>query len=179
MQVIFDLAYLNAACNLSLNTTDIKYNMFVKRAQLQLKEILGHEFYEEIESQYPTFVADADNATLYTSYIRDYLAWQTYFYYLKMSDAEATPTGIREFNDENSSVLSDVKKYSFEKNILDFCTTYKNELINYLKLSQARDTTKFPLWEQPCSDSFSFAISAIDKRSDSLVKVNKSIITNE
>ena len=178
MQVIFDLAYLNTACNLSLNVTDIKYNMFVKRAQLQLKEILGPEFYEEIEGQYPSSFT-ADNTTLYNSYIKDYLAWQTYFYYLKMSDAEATPTGVREFNDENSSVLSDVKKYSFEKNILDFVTVYKNQLINFLKLAQSKDSTKYPMWEDSCKEQFSFAISAIDKSSDSLIKVNKSIITNE
>jgi len=178
MTVIFDLEYLNTACNLSLNTSDIKYNMVVKMAQQELEQILGREFYEEIETQYPSSFTAA-NTTLYNNYIKDYLAWQTYFYYLKFANAEATPTGVREFNDENSSVLSDVKLYSFEKNVLETSVRYKNRMVNYLKEQQIRDTTAFPLWEHSCKDSFSFAISAIDKRSDSLVKVNKSIITNE
>ena len=176
---ILDLEYLNEACFLSLNTDDKKYNMVLKMAQHELQEIIGHEFYDQISTQYPNFTTDSDNHELYDNYIKDYLAWQTYFYYLKFANAEATPTGIREFNDENSSVLSDVKMYSFEKNILDASVRYKNRMINYLKEQQIRDATAFPLYKDSCKESFSFAISAIDKRSDSLVKVNKSIITNE
>ena len=177
MTAILDLDYLNTACFLSLNTDDKKYNMVLYMAQQELEQILGREFYEEIETDYPNYTGD--NATLYTNYIKDYLAWQTYYYYLKFANAEATPTGIREFNDENSSVLSDVKLYSFEKNVLEAAVRYKNRMINYIKEQQIRDSTKFPLYESKCQDGFSFAISAIDKRSDSLVKVNKSIITNE
>jgi hypothetical protein len=177
MTALLDLDYLNTACFLSLNTDDKKYNMVLIMAQQELEQILGREFYEQIESQYPSYTGD--NSTLYTNYIKDYLAWQTYFYYLKFANAEATPTGIREFNDENSSVLSDVKMYSFEKNVYEASVRYKNRMINYIKEQQIRDSTKFPLYESKCQDQFSFAISAIDKRSDSLVKVNKSIITNE
>jgi len=177
MTAIFDLAYLNTACFLSLNTDDKKYNMVLYMAQQELEQILGREFYEEIETQYPTY--SGDNLTLYNNYIKDYLAWQTYFYYLKFANAEATPTGVREFNDENSSVLSDVKLYAFEKNVLEAATRYKNRMINYLKEQKIRDSSKFPLYKDSCKESFSFAISAIDKSSDSLIKVNKSIITNE
>jgi len=177
MTAILDLTYLNTACFLSLNTDDKKYNMVLFMAQQELEQILGREFYEEIESAYPTF--SGDNSTLYDNYIKDYLAWQTYFYYLKFANSDATPTGIREFNDENSSVLSDVKLYSLEKNVYEASVRYKNRMINYLKEQQIRDSNKFPLYESKCNNGFSFAISAIDKRSDSLVKVNKSIITNE
>jgi len=178
MTAILNLDYLNTACFLSLNTDDKKYNMVLYLAQQELEQILGREFYEEIETQYPSSFS-ADNTTLYDNYIKDYLAWQTYFYYLKFANSEATPTGIREFNDENSSVLSDVKLYSLEKNVRETATRYKNRMVNYLKEQQIRDSTKFSLFEDPCTESFSFAISAIDKRSDSLVKVNKAIITNE
>ena len=177
MTLILDLTYLNTACNLSLNTSDIKYNMFLKRAQLDLREILGAEFYEKIESQYPSYTGD--NSTLYSDYIKDYLAWTTYGYYIKMSDFEATPTGIREFNDDNSSVLSDVKKYAHEKNVLEFANFYKNRMINYLKETQANDSTKFSLWKECQKTVYSFGITSVDKKSDSLIMVNKAIITNE
>jgi len=178
MTLILDLDYLNTECFLSLNTDDKKYNQVLKMAQQELEQVLGPEFYEEIVSQYPSSFT-ADNTTLYNDYIRDFLAWQTYLYYLKFAGAEATPTGIREFNDENSSVLSVVKLYSFEKNVKETAERYKNRMINYLNLAQDKDSTKFPLWEQSCKETFGFAISAIDKKSDSLIKVNKSIITNE
>jgi hypothetical protein len=72
-----------------------------------------------------------------------------------------------------------VKLWSFEKNVLGVATKYKDAMINYMKLEQAKDTTKFPLWENSCKTVYSFAISAVDKSSDSVLKVNKAIITNE
>jgi hypothetical protein len=175
---LLELSYLNEVCFLSLNTDDKKYNIGLKLAQMDLRDLLGGEFYEEIERQ-DSEGFTSDNDTLYTLYIKDYLAWQTYFHYLKFSQADSTPTGIRQFNDENSSVLDDVKLWSFEKNVLGVATKYKDAMINYMKLEQAKDTTKFPLWENSCKTVYSFAISAVDKSSDSVLKVNKAIITNE
>lgn len=177
MTIIFDIGYLNEACNLSLNTSDIKYNMFIKRAQLELKELLGAEFYNQIVTEYPTYTGD--NETLYEDYIKDFLAWTTYGYYWGMADFEATPTGIREFNDDNSSILSDVKKFAGEKKILEYANFYKNQLINFIKESKANDNTKFPLWEQCEKSTYTFGITAVDKTSDILLTVNKAIITNE
>jgi len=176
--MLLELSYLNEVCFLSLNTDDKKYNIGLKLAQMDLRDLLGGEFYEEIERQ-DSEGFTSDNDTLYTLYIKDYLAWQTYFHYLKFSQADSTPTGIRQFNDENSSVLDDVKLWSFEKNVLGVATKYKDAMINYMKLEQAKDTTKFPLWENSCKTVYSFAISAVDKSSDSVLKVNKAIITNE
>jgi hypothetical protein len=51
--------------------------------------------------------------------------------------------------------------------------------VNFLKESQANDSTKYPLWEDECQEFLSFAITAVDKRSDALIMVNKSITTNE
>jgi len=176
--MLLELSYLNEVCFLSLNTDDKKYNIGLKLAQMDLRDLLGGEFYDEIVTQEEEGFS-TDNDTLYTLYIKDYLAWQTYFHYLKFSQADATPTGIRQFNDENSSVLDDVKLWSFEKNVLNVATKYKDAMINYLKLEQAKDTTKFPKWENSCKTVYSFAISAVDKSSDSVLKVNKAIITNE
>ncbi len=177
MTLILDLTYLNEACFLSLNTDDKKYNMCLKMAQKDLKSVLGAEFYEQIETQYPNYTGD--NLSLYDDYIKDYLAWTTYVYYIGFSQAEATPTGIRSFNDDNSTILEDVKLYSFEKNVKNMAKRYKDDLINYLKETQANDSTKFPLWEDSCKTEYSFGITAIDKTSDALLNVNKAIITNE
>jgi hypothetical protein len=177
MKNLIPLAYLNEACFLSLNVDDKKYQMVLKLSQDQLKDDLGKSFYDEIENQYPSL--SIDNENLYEGYLKDYLSWQTYFNYLKFSQADSTPTGVRQFNDDNSSIVEDVKLYSLEKNVKRMADKYKYDMINYIKLEKEKDSTKFPLWNDCEKDYMSFAITSIDKKSDTMIKVNKSIATNE
>jgi len=176
---LLTLSYLNTACFLSLNEDDKKYNMCLEDAEEDLKDILGVEFYDQIITQYPGFSGASDNAALYDPYIKKFLAWQTYYHYLKFANVNATPTGIRTFDDENSSIATDIQMYSLEKNVKAKADRFKFRLINYLKEQQANDSTKFPLWEDECKEQMSFAITSIDKTSDALIRVNKTIITNE
>lgn len=176
---LIPLSYLNEACFLSLNEDDKKYQMVLKISQDTLKQVLGAEFYSEIETGYNADTLSSDNDALYDPYIKDYLAWQTYMNYVGFANLNSTPTGIREFNDENSSIATDVKMYAFEKKILEKVNFYRGEMINFIKAAQANDSTKYPLWEELCREEFSFGITAADKKSDALFKVNKTIINNE
>lgn len=176
---LIPIAYLNEACFLSLNTDDKKYQMCLKISQDELKEIIGGEFYDEIETEYNDETLTSDNEAFYDPYIKDYLAWQTYFNYLKFANSDNTPTGVREFNDDNSSIVNDVKMYGIEKNVRGMVDFYKGKMITFLKLEQSKDSSKYPLYKEKCSNDFGFAITSIDKRSDVLIKVNKAIITNE
>lgn len=179
MTYILDLTYLNEACFLSLNTNDKKYQMCLKMSQDDLKDIIGEEFYTEIESQYPAFTGQPDNYTLYTNYLKDYLAWQTYFNYLKFANVDATPSGIRTFSDENSELADDIKMYSLEKNVREQAVRYRQKLINFLNISQVNDSTKYPLWTNKCREEFSFAITSIDKSNDTVVKISRAVNNNE
>jgi len=178
MTAILPLSYLNEACFLSLNVDDKKYNMVLKLSQQDLKDILGPDFYNEIELQYPSSFT-SDNSTLYDDYIKDYLAWTTYFKYLKFANVDATPTGIRVFSDDNSTIATDVQMYSLEKNVLETANNYKYRMINFLKESQLNDSTKYPLWEDDCKDYMSFSISSVSKTKDSTIRVTKTLQTNE
>jgi hypothetical protein len=148
-------------------------------SQEDLKDELQTEFYNEIETQYDDENLSTDNDNLYENYIKKFLAWQTYFYYLKFANTNATPTGIREFNDENSTIASDVKMYSLEKNVKERARKYMYSMINYMNESKNIDSTKFPLWNCTNKEYMSFSITAVGKSSDALIKVNKTIITNE
>lgn len=176
---LIPIGYLNEACFLSLNTDDKKYQMCLKIAQDTLKEVIGGEFYEEIENEYDTETLTADNDALYDPYIKDYLSWLTYFEYLKFSNADATPTGIRQFRDDNSTVLPNLELAAFEKNVREKSVFYKDKMLNFLREKIANDSSKYPLYKEKCNDVFGFAITSIDKRSDVLIQVNKAIITNE
>lgn len=149
-------------------------------AQDMLKQLLGGEFYAELETQYQAETFSPDNDGFYeNSGLKKYLAWQTYFCYLKFANVNATPTGIRTFNDEDSSIATDIQMYSLEKNVLQMLNTYKGSMLNYLKLERDKDSTKFPLYREKCHDEFSFGITSVNNCSDIMFKVNKSIIANE
>lgn len=181
MTDLIPISYLNEACFLSLNTDDKKYRMCLKIAQEDLKDCLSKTFYEQIETQYNTepTTFDTNNGLLYEDYIKDYLAWHTYFQYLKFANVDATPTGIREFTDENSTIASDVKMYSLEKNVLARANTYKYRMLNFIKLKQTESASNFPLYKECCKPQFSFGITSVEKKDSTLISVNKSIHTNE
>lgn len=183
MKLLIPLSYLNEACDLSENIDEKKIKIHLKRAQANLKDVLGYNFYDEISTQYDpnndTFTAA--NATLYEDYIKDYLAWRTFFFYLGFSQSSSTATGQRQFEEDSSTILEDVKLFSFEKNVESMTNFYKYELINYMRLQQTNDSTAFPLWVDNCSPEFSWGISAItrDSQKDKIMSINKAINTNE
>ena len=178
---LIPLSYLNEACFLSLNTDSKKYQMLLKIAQDNLKQILGAEFYLQIETQYNTnpTTLSTDNQALYDPYIMDYLAWRTYSEYMGFGNGDETPTGTRKFKDDNSDLLSDVEMYARQKNITSKVTFYRHSLINFIKETKANDSTKYPLYEEKCIEEFSFGITSAERGSDALLKVNKTIINNE
>lgn len=179
MKNLIPISYLNEVCFLSLNTDDKKYAMCLKMSQEDLSDILGSTFYDEIYGQYPSTLS-ADNLALYEGYIQDFLAWKTYFNYLKFANVDATPTGIRAFDDDNSTLASDIQMASLEKNILREVQKYKGRMITFIKLEKSKVSTKYPLFEDSCvREEFSFAITSVHKNSDTLFRANKSIITNE
>lgn len=176
---LIPLSYLNEACFLSLNVDAKKYQMLLKVAQDNLKQLLGAEFYIEITTQYQADTLSTDNDALYDPYIKDYLAWRTYSEYMGFGNGDETPTGTRKFRDDNSELLSDVEMYARQKNILSKVSFYRVEMISFLKDAKSNDSTKYPKWEEKCREEFSFGITAASKKSDAIFKINKTIINNE
>lgn len=184
---LIPLAYINEATFVSSNIDDKKLKPSLAEAQMDLRAILGAEFYEEIETQYApsndTFT-DA-NAALYEDYIKDFLAWTAYFYSLGMSQLDSTPTGERSFNDENSTLASDIQLFSKEKNVKRFAFKFKSAMIDYLKLSQynysrgVAGAYPYAKWVEKCTEEFQFGFSAIGKENDDIFAVNKAVTLNE
>jgi hypothetical protein len=183
MKFLIPLSYLNEACVLSNNIDEKKFKMTLKIAQEDLADILGKAFYEEIETQYQpandTFTAA--NASLYEDYIKDFLAWATYHRSLGFSQSESTPTGERQFNDENSTVLAALDLAAKEKNVLSLVTRYQNRMVNYLSLEQEKNSTAFPLWEGCHKGTFGWGITGIERNSkaDKFYSINRAAIGNE
>lgn len=180
---LIPLQYLNEACYLSDNIDEKKFKMCLKIAQEDLSDILGPEFYAEIETQYApsgdTFTTA--NATLYEDYLKDYLAWATYYRFLGFSQSDSTPTGEREHNDENSTILDDVKLFGKSENVRNMSERYKNKIINYLRLQQSILSTSFPLWKDRCDETFSWGVSGIERDSykDKVISITIATRANE
>lgn len=181
MSLLIPIAYIQEQCLLSNNIDEKKFVVALEMAQEDLQDALGKEFFEEIQTQYSANTLSADNNAVYDDYIKKYLAWQSNYHFIGHAQEDSTPTGFRQHNDENSTLISDVALWGKEKKTLDRANKHKYRMINYLKLEQSKDSTKYPLYSASCKTSMSFAISAIDKdgRADSLLRVNKSIIDNE
>lgn len=178
---LIPFAYLQEVCFVSQNIDDRKFQRLLNMAQDDLRDILKAPFYNEIVTQYSATPSQltSDNQALYDPYIMNYLAWQTYFNFMIFANSDSTPTGIREFNDENSTLLTDIKMHSMEKNIRERANKHKYNMLNFLREAKANDSTKYPLYTEKCGDDFSFAITSIGGKNDSLFKATKAIRNNE
>ena len=182
-KLLIPLAYLNEACFQSLNIDEKKFKMCLKIAQEDLRDILGGEFYEEIESQYSatndTFTSA--NATLYEDYLKDYLAWATYHRFFGFSQSESTPTGERSFKDDSSDLLTDMALIAKEKNIKSYVSRYRDKIINYLRQQRSINSSSFPKWVDEWKEEFGWGISCIERDSikDQLVSITKATRGNE
>lgn len=183
MKLLIPLAYLNESCAVTINFDEKDYKIHLKYAQELLYEILGGEFYEQIETQYNPSgdTLTTANSTLYEDYIKDYLAWMTYYDSFGFTNSKSTPTGDRQFKEEFSEVTSDLKLFSKEKRILGKVNHYKFRMINFLKLAQSKDSTAYPLWTGYCQDQFSFAISSVTRNvvKDNIITISKAVVGNE
>lgn len=181
MNYLIPLAYINEATFQSDNIDEKKQKANLEEAQSDLRELLGPEFYEEIDTQYTADTFSTANENLYEGYIKQFLAWQSAFYSLGFSQGDSTPTGIREFKDENSELLTDIKLHAFEKNVKRRADRYKFDLLNYLSNEQSKDSTAFPLYTQKCREELSFAITSVsrDTHTNAIISVNKAVTNNE
>lgn len=178
MTLLIPLSYITEACYISDKIDERKMKPNVEEAQEDLRDLLGPEFYEEIESQYPDSLS-TDNSTLYEDYLKIFIAWRAYYYSLGFSQSESTPTGEREFKEDNSNILDDVKLFGKEKNIQRRAAKYRNAIVNYIRLEISKDSTKFPLFVDSYKELMEWGISSISAKSTELFKINKTIRTNE
>jgi hypothetical protein len=179
MTLLITLDYLNECCALSINVDDKKYRSALIDAQTDMEYLLGTNFYNELVSQYEGNTLTADNDTLYENYVKNYLAWKTYSNYLPFANVDSTASGLRVQDDDNSSIVNELQLHTVEKNVQEKVNKYQDRMINYLKLSQSQDSTKYPLFTTGCKTVRSFSITSISKYKSHLININKTINNNE
>lgn len=178
---LIPVAYLQEQCLISDNVDDKKIRVAIEMAQEDLEDTIGREFYDQIKTQYEASTLTSDNDAFYDPYVKKYLAWQAYFYFVGHAQEDSTATGFRNFTDENSTLISDVNLYAKEKKIRERADRHKSKMINFLNEAQANTSTKYPLWEGGCKEVTGVAFTAIDKDGSAAAtaRVNSKIINNE
>lgn len=176
------VAYIQQTCFLSQNIALEKLNIALEMAQDDLRDLFGSSFYDQLKAQYETSPVptgfSAENLAVYDPYIKKYLAWQSYFYFLIFGNQDSTPTGFRAFTDENSSILDDVSMYSLEKNVRGQAYKYRGKMLSFLNQAKKANSASYPYYHEKCADEFAFAITSVHGKDDTQFRVHKALNTN-
>lgn len=121
------------------NETDISQNVTpeseldnpIKRSQEMLEMVIGSDLYNEIVSQYPSSFT-ALNTTLMT-YIKPFLAWQAYQFWLPKANFKTHAAGIRVHTEDNSVAATDAQMATLIRDAKMWCQTKKEKLVQYLE----------------------------------------------
>jgi len=98
-------------------------------------------------------------------YVKQYIAWQAYYFYLAKANTYETRTGVRVFKEDNSDPASDKlmgEQLSIAKQNLQM---YKERLINFLTSAKRNSPTLYPLYTTTCGfkTGSGFGITAVRK----------------
>lgn len=136
-------AYLRKETNISQNIPDSELEHPIERAQETLKMLICLEFYNEIETQQ---CANIDTLNIY---IKKFLAWQSYQYWIIHANFKTTASGIRVYTEDNSVVVNEAQMATLMRDAKEQVQFYKEHLVKYL--DNNRDF--YPLYCGACTNS--------------------------
>lgn len=182
MNKFITYAYFRKETDVSSSVEDSKLDNPIKRAHDRLSELLGPIFFAEISAQVATTpkTLSADNLALFDPFVKQYLAWQAYEFYIVKANTYETRAGVRVFKEENSDPV-DAKTLGEQIAMAKRdCQFYKEQLINFLRTAQRVAATKYPLYtnKETCMGS-GFGITAVSKIDEVRFSIDNSIINNQ
>lgn len=180
MANLISYSYLRTETDISQNVPNKDLDNPIKRAEDQLKFLIGKAFYAELVSQNDSESLSSDNNAFYDPYVKQFLAWQAYQYWIIKANVSATKTGIRTFSEENSEIASDKLMGELIRDAKESTNSYKGALLSFLRAQQTEDSTKYPLYTYDGRASLSggFHVTAITKKNTTSFKIDKEIFNN-
>mgnify|MGYP006262577661 CR=1 FL=1 len=183
MSKLITYAYLKEETDISSIVDNTKLDNPIKNACDRLKFLIGTAFYNELVSQVITTpkTLSTDNLAFFDPYVKQFLAWQAYQFYISKANTYETRVGVRIFKEDNSDPASDKimgEQISLAKQQLQI---YKDGMINFLRTEQRLSPSKYPLYTQTCGNvvGSSFGISAVSRKSTVNFSINKTITNQE
>lgn len=181
MVELITYAYLRAETQISKNIPDDELTTPLKRSQDILKMLLGTMFYEQIETQFPSSF-DTDNGQLYDPYIKQFLAWQSYQFWLPKANFKSTPSGMRVHTEENSVVATDAQMATLYSDAKQQAQFYKENIYAFICKKRYTNSQAYPILDDcDCSRKklgTGFHITAVGRKDNIYVRINKNIDFN-
>lgn len=183
MSKLITYAYFKEETDISAIVDNEKLDNPIKQAQDRLKSILGTTFYEQIVTQNATLPKSfsTENLALYDPYIKQYLAWQAYYFYIVRANSYETRVGVRIFREDNSDPASDKMMGEIIALAKQNLQSYKEALVNFLASAKRNSTSNYPLYTESCGSVVgnSFGISAVKKIDTVNYKIESTIRNQE
>lgn len=183
MSKLITYAYMKGETDISKNVDDAKLDNPIKNAQDRLKALIGKSFYDEIMSQVITLPQSLTtaNQNLFDPYVKQYIAWQAYYFYIVKANTYETRTGVRTFIEDNSTPASDKimgEQIALAKQNVQF---YKETMINFLNSAKRVSSSSYPLYTMTCGTTTGngFGITAVSKKDTVAFKIENRIVNQE
>lgn len=138
MSKFINNAYFRKEVDVDNNIEDKVFDNPIKRAQETLRMILGETFYATIQTEFDAGTYDpsatsSHNKTLFDPYIKQYVAWQAYEFWLAKANFNYTRSGVRVHTDESSTVASEKSMGELLRDAKQSSQFYKGLLMSFLK----------------------------------------------
>lgn len=175
MAKLISYAYLRKETQISQNIEDKYLDNPIKLAERVLKFLLGTAFYDELVSQNDSSSLTAANQSLYDPYVKEYLAWQAYQYWLAKANLFESRTGIRKFKEDNSDYASDKDMGELLRIAKQQTEMTKGEMLSFLQAAQREDTAAYPLYRQSCmaNSGGGFHVTSISNKDTTYLKIDR------
>lgn len=156
---LINYAYLREECDVPQDIPDDEFEHKILRAQDTLKMLMGSAFYADYLAKFEAETIATDYPQL-APYVKQYLAWQAYEYWIGRANFKFSRAGVRIHVEEHSTAISDIQMAGLIKEGKQEAQKYKVFLVDYLNDRYE----SYPLYERSCNNEKvgnSFHISAV------------------
>lgn len=155
-------AYLKEECDVPVQIDEQEFEHPIYRAQETLRMLMGDEFYQDYLTNYKADSLSVVYTILY-AYIKKYVAWQAYEFWIIRANFKPTRAGFRVIQEDNSVPATDVQMANLIKDSKQQSQYYKVQLVDYMDGHSA----DYPLYSLLCNTNLSgntFRISAVKSK---------------
>ena len=183
MSKLINFQYLKQETDIAGNIEVSELDNCIKWAQDRLKFLLGTLFFNEIYSQGTTLQTtySTTNAALFDPYIKQYMAWQAYEFYVSMqAQSYSSRSGYRVHEEDNSTPATDGMMTTRIKMAKEQVQMYKGAMLNYITQQQTISSSNYPLYLGDCNNKKfgGSGITGVSKINDSQKKIFRKVFYN-
>lgn len=160
---LITFAYLKKEVDIPQNIPDEELDAKVYTAQEMLRMLMGDEFYRDFLTNYKNNTLSSAYNSLYSPYIKQFVAWQAHEYWVVKANFKTTRSGFRVHTEENSVVATDIQMAAIIKDAKQKSQYYKMLMVDFLNGHSA----DYALYDKNCQTNLNgntFRISAVKNK---------------